>query len=183
MPNPDGSQDSNAISLYETESGKTLSYDEIDGRNGTAALKITSGAKNLSVHVNTLLGGSENGIDLNHDCANVTVEFGNLIINGKYGVSAKTCSNVIFKGHLVGTPTQWAINLGSWSDQSSNVQSGTHLTLTADHDPIVVWVGNAEIPTLDDPSKYKIIGFGRYGALIRNFVMFLWSIGKKLHIA
>jgi len=183
MPNPDGSLDSNAVSIYETSNGQSLQFDEIDGRGATAALKVTSHATEVSVTAKTLWGGSENCIDLNNECEKVHVDFGTAVIGGKYAISAKTCDFVSFHGHLSGRASQWEINLGSWSDQSSRTQTGTSLVLTAEFYPIRVWVGNAEIPTMDDPAKYKIIGFGRHGAFVRGLVMFLWSIGKKLKLA
>ncbi len=181
--NPDGTQDVNSVSLYETSNGQSLTFATIDGTGGTAALKITSKATNLKVAVETLIGGSENGIDLNNEASNISVIFNELQIHGKYGISAKTCKNVTFEGHLSGTPSQWHVNLGSWSDQSKAVQTKANLALTADRYPIVVWVGNSDMPTLDNAKKYKVIGFGSKGPLVRKLVMILWTIGKKLKLA
>lgn len=180
MPNPDGSVDVNAISIYQDSNGKTLTYDTIDGSKGTAALKITSKATDVHVSVAKLIGGSENCCDENNLCNGITVTCDVYEIHGKYAVSAKTCNNVTFIGHLTGTPSQWHVNLGSYSDQSGATQTNTHLALTADIYPILVWVGNSEVPTFDDATKYKVIGFGRYGSLVRGFVMFFWKLGKKL---
>jgi hypothetical protein len=178
--NPDGSQDNNAVSLYDTDSNKVLTYDEIDGSGGTAALKITSKCKVLSVVVGHLIGGSENCLDLNNECEAITVRCDNYEVRGKYAISAKTCSRCMFLGHITGKPSKWHFNLGSWSDQSSKTLTGTHLAVTADAYPILVWVGNSELPTFDDPLKYKVIGFGRYGAVVRGLVMFFWGVAKKL---
>lgn len=183
MPNPDGSSDSNAVSLYETSNGKSLVYDEIDGRSGTAALKITSHAQAVSVTAKTLWGGSENAVDLNNECDGIVVDFVTAVVNGKYALSAKTCRNVTFRGHISGRASEWEINLGSFSDQSSKPQTSTRLELTAEFYPIRVWVGNADIPTFDDPAKYKVIGFGRHGTIVRELVMVLWGMAKKLHLA
>lgn len=183
MPNPDGSVDVNAISIYQDSNGKTLTYDTIDGSKGTAALKITSKATDVHVSVARLIGGSENALDCNSECTGVTVTCDNYEIHGKYGISSKTCSNMTFIGHLSGKPSQWHYNGGSWSDQSSATQTNTHLVLTADTYPILVWVGNSEVPTFDDATKYKVIGFGRYGSLVRGLVMFFWGVAKKLHLA
>lgn len=181
--NPDGTQDKNALSLYETSNGQSLTYDTIDGSGDTAALKVTSHATDIHVSAKRLIGGSENLVDLNNGCSGITVIFDEGQIHGKYGISSKTCNDVTFVGHMVGAPTQWHCNLGSWSDQSSATQTNTHLALTADSYPIVVWIGNADIPTLDDPTKYRIVGFGRHGPFVRAIVMFLWGIGKRLHLA
>jgi len=183
MPNPDGTSDSNAISLYETNSGEKLVYEVIDGAGGTAGLKITSRCANLNVLAGTIIGGTENCVDLNNECSGILVQSETYQTRGKYTLSAKTCNGVIFRGHIALRASQWEVNLGSWSDQSDKIQSNTLLALTADVYPIRVWVGNAEIPHLDDPKKYQIIGFGRYGAVVRSVVMLLWKIGKKLHLA
>ena len=181
--NPDGTQDANAVSLYETSSGLKLVYEAIDGSAGTAGLKITSRCANLSVLVGKITGGSENCVDLNNECGGIIVSCDRYEIRGKYGLSAKTCRNVTFRGHLTGTPSQWHVNLGSASDQSNAIQEGTQLELMADAYPIVVWIGNATRPRLDDPKKYKLIGFGRYGSPARELVMLLWRIAKKLRLA
>jgi hypothetical protein len=181
--NPDGTQDVNTVSLYDNDSGGRLQYGTIDGSRGTAGLKITSRAKNLSVTVERIVGGSENCVDLNNECQGVVVNCGAYEIHGKYGISAKTCNGVTFMGHLKGRARQWEINLGSWSDQSKRTQAVTNLELTADAYPIRVWVGNAEIPKMDDPKKYQLIGFGKYGAFVRSVCMFFWGIGKLLKIA
>jgi hypothetical protein len=181
--NPDGSADKNILSLYETSNGARLNYDVIDGTGGTAALKITSKCTNLVVTVDHLIGGSENCVDLNNECKDVEINCDALEVRGKYALSAKTCRNVTFRGHVEGVPSQWAVNLGSWSDQSKKVQDTTKLVLTADVYPIVVWIGNAVNTIYDDPSKYKVIGFGRFGWPVRPVVMFFWSILKALHLA
>ena len=181
--NPDGSADLNTVSLYETASGLRLKYAVIDGSAGTAALKITSHAQDVDVTVGTLIGGSENCVDLNNGCRNIAVHCDDYQCRGKYAISAKTCSDTSFTGHISGRATQWEINLGSWSDQSSNPQTNTKLALTADHYPIRVWVGNALIPDMDDPAKYKLIGFGRHGTIVRELVMMLWGLAKKLKLA
>jgi len=181
--NPDGSADLNTVSLYETASGLRLKYNVIDGRAGTAALKITSNADDITVTVGALIGGSENCVDLNNSCRNIAVHCDNYQCRGKYAISAKTCNGVTFSGHITGRPTQWHVNLGSWSDQSSAPQTNTKLALTADHYPILVWVGNALVPDMDCPAKYKLIGFGRHGTIVRELVMMLWSAAKKLKLA
>ena len=180
MANPDGSQDKNLVSLYETDSNKHLSYGVLDGTGDTAPLKITSKAAQLSVSADRLIGGSENCADLNNEVSNVTVMCASIEPRGKYALSAKTSNGVFFTGHIVGRANSWEVNLGSWSDQSKAVQTNTHLSLTADKYPIRVWLGNADYPTLDDPSKYQFLGFGRYGVVVRTFVMFFWGLGKKL---
>lgn len=182
MPNPDGSLDSNAVSIYETSNGQNLAFTEIDGRGFTAALKVTRHAADISITAKTLIGGKENAVDLNNECSGIVVDFGTAVINGKYALSAKTCRNVTFRGHLSGRPSQWHVNLGSWSDQSKSTQEGTQLALTADSYPIRVWIGNAANTTFDDPAKYKVIGFGRYGTVVRELVMVLWGLAKKAGI-
>ena len=181
--NPDGTQDVNTVSLYETSSEQTVTLGVVDGSNGTAALKITSKAKNVTVSSPRLIGGSENCVDLNNECAGISVSCPAYEVRGKYAISAKTCSGVTFGGHLIGHGSQWDVNLGSWSDQSSATQTGTHLALTAESYPITVWLGNSDMASFDDPTKYKVIGFGRFGPLVRSIVMFLWSVAKKLHLA
>jgi len=179
--NPDGTADQNAVSLYETSSGKVLVYETIDGSAGTAALKITSQASSLRVSAGRMIGGRENCVDLNNGCQDVVVECDEFEVRGKYALSAKACRGVAFRGHLSGRPGKWHVNLGSWSDQNKGTQTGTHLALTADAYPILVWVGNATVPTMDDPKKYRLMGFGRYGALVRAVVMFGWDIAKRLN--
>lgn len=180
--NPDGTSDLNAVSLYESASGMRLRYLSIDGSKGTAALKITSRATNLRIDAGQLIGGSENCVDLNNECSGIAVHCDEYHCRGKYAISAKTCSGVSFSGHIVGRAAQWEVNLGPWSDQSSRVQTGTTLKLTADVYPIRVWVGNATAPAMDDPKKYKLLGFGRYGKAARVAVMFFWDVGKRLNL-
>lgn len=181
--NPDHSLDVNTVSLYEGSNGQSVVYDTLDGSAGTAALKITSRAQGITVKAERLIGGSENCADLNNECRNISVSPNVFEVRGKYALSAKTCDGVAFTGHITGTPSQWHINLGSYSDQSGRVQTNTRLELTADSYPILVWVGNADAPSLDGPAKYKLIGFGRYGSFVRSLIMLLWGIGMKLKIA
>ena len=181
--NPDGTQDVNTVSLYDNDSGGRLQYDTIDGSRGTAGLKITSRAKNLSLTAERIIGGRENCVDLNNECSGITVVCGEFQILGKYGISAKTCNGVVFRGHLAGRAKQREVNLGSWSDQSAKTQTETSLDLTADYYPIRVWLGNAQVPLMSDPSKYKLMGFGRYGAFVRAVCMFFWGLGKRLGVA
>lgn len=181
--NPDGTPDSNTVSLYETSSGDRPVYDLIDGSQGTAGLKITSHCRDLVATCDLIIGGRENCVDLNNECDGITVSAKEYRVNGKYALSAKTCKNVSFIGHITGKPSKWHVNLGSWSDQSRDIQDNTALMLTADTYPIVVWVGNATVPKMDDPAKYKVIGFGRYGSAVRAGVMFLWDMGKRLNLA
>jgi hypothetical protein len=182
MSNPDGSQDVNTVSLYGADSNTVKDYTIIDGRSGTAALKITSKAFNIRVTADNLIGGTENCLDLNNECNAITVEAKVYGCEGKYAISAKTCDNITLRGHISGTPKEWHVNLGSWSDQSNHPQTNTHLALTADNYPIMVWLGNADEPIFDDKTKYKIIGFGSYGKLVRGVVMFLWGAAKKIGI-
>lgn len=180
--NPDKTNDSNAVSLYETSSGTAYMAERIDGTGGTAALKVTSRASNLTVSVVTLRGGSENCVDVNNEVNQLTVTADRYEVTGKYAISAKTSRNCTFQGHIVGRAKRWEVNLGSWSDQSKKTQASTWLKLTAEHYPIRVWVGNSTIPFLDDPKKYKLMGFGRHGDIVRKVVMFFWDIGKRLNI-
>jgi len=179
MSNPDGSQDINAYVLTKDQWNKTTQISMVDGSKGTAALKITGNAVNVSVQAQLLIGGSENCVDINNECSGVLVIANEFRAAGKYAVSSKTSHGVSFLGRITGSVSQWHVNLGSWSDQSPRKQTATHLGLTADQYPILVWVGNSEIPTLDDPAKYKLIGFGRYQWAI-PFVMVFWGLGKKL---
>ena len=181
--NPDGTQDSNALNFYETSSGKNITQPQADGTGYTAAIKITSKCSFFSIAGQSWTGGSENVVDINNECNGVTVVCDDFQCRGKYALSAKTSRNVTFKGRISGKPSQWHVNLGSWSDQSGAVQDGTSLALTAEVLPIMVWIGNATPPQLDDASKYKLIGFGRYGPIVRKLVMLLWALGKKLHLA
>lgn len=180
--NPDGTPDKNALSLYETSNGARLAYETLDGAGDTAALKITSRATDIKVTVGTIFGGSENCVDINNECQTIYVQADVFEVRGKYALSAKTSNAVTFTGHIKGTPSKWHINLGSWSDQSKAVQTNTLLALTADSYPIVVWLGNAELPVLDVPANYKLIGFGCCGPMVRGFVMFAWGVAKMLHL-
>lgn len=183
MSNPNGTSDSNAVSLYETSSGKKIELDVIDGKNFTAALKVTSHAVGIHLLANWIVGGSENCVDVNNEVTDLVVDATTFDIRGKYGLSAKTSTDITFIGHLAGRATVWEVNLGSWSDQSRKVQTQTYLKLTSYTYPIRVWIGNADIPVLDDPTKYVFLGFGRYGKFIRSVVMFFWTVGKKLKLA
>jgi hypothetical protein len=183
MPNPDGSIDTNAYDYYETSNGKTVQLGVVDGSALVSPIKITSHCTNFILKAEKLIGGRENCVDINNETEGVTVAAGEFAITGNYGLSAKTSRNTTFRGHLTGKPKQWHVNLGSWSDQSAQVQTGTRLELTADVYPILVWLGNADRPRLDDEAKYKVIGFGARGPIVRSLVMFFWGIAKKLHLA
>jgi hypothetical protein len=180
--NPDSTQDLNAVSLYETASNSTIDYHRLDGTGHTAALKITSHAANLAIAAGTIIGGSENCVDVNNEVRMLHVDVGEYIARGKHAISAKTSFGCVFTGHIKGRAKRWEVNLGSWSDQSDSLQDGTRLELTAEHYPIRVWLGNATIPAMDNASKYKLMGFGRHGAFVRKLVMFLWDLGKRLNI-
>lgn len=182
MANPDGSQDSNAVSVYETSTGLSVVFGTIDGSSGTAGLKVTSKCRDFHATAEKIVGGSENCVDLNNECAEVVVESQCYVVKGKYALSAKTCAGVTFRGLIYGVPSKWHVNLGSWSDQSKKPQTRTRLELTATAYPIVVWVGNADLPELDDPRKYKVIGFGKYGKVVRAVCMFFWDVGKRLNL-
>ena len=185
--NADGSSDKNLISFYETDSGKNITQPQLDASGGgfTAAVKITSHCANFTITGDKWVGGTENVVDINNECENVKVACSEFVVptGAKYALSSKTCNGVTFEGKIVGRPTQYALNLGSWSDQSSATQHGTTLNLTADNYPIVVWVGNAVKPkVLNNPSFYKFRGFGLLGSPIREIVMFFWGVLKKLGI-
>lgn len=170
------------VSLYESSNNTILNYTDLDASGGyTAALKVTSKAKGIVVHAHRLIGGGENCVDVNNgvDGLTVTAIYAPL---GKYALSAKASRAIRFVGHIRGRAKRWEVNLGSWSDQSRAVQTGTLLELTADTYPIRVWVGNADIPLMDDPKKYQLMGFGRYGPAARKLVMFLWDLGKRLNL-
>lgn len=178
--NPDGTSDKNLVSLYETDNNTAKVYDVLDGTGDTSPLKVTSHCTCCTVAVNKLIGGSENCVDVNNEVVGLHVSCLEYDTRGKYTLSAKTSNGVTFRGHIIALASKWEVNLGSWSDQSKKVQTATRLELTADIYPIRVWVGNADVPSMDDPSKYQVFGFGTHGAIIRTLVMFFWGLGKKI---
>jgi len=199
--NPDGTHDKNLIDVDPAQSGtadnQTVLYlgtvdasakDNAGRSIYTGTIKITNHCHNITVNATIATGGSENIVDENNECFGNRVVLTHGVIAGKYGISSKTCKYSHFSGHLVGSPSQWHINLGSWSDQSKAVQEHTTLVLTADSYPILVWSGNARNTILDDPKKYKFVfkvwfcDVPYLGRVTLAIFLFGWSIAKLLKL-
>lgn len=185
--NPDGTQDKNAISLYERDSGtpdnpKVFHFDTIDASapGFTAGLKTTSGFHDAVIYIKRLVQGSENAWDANNGCRNVKVFVEELVLlNGKYAFTAKGgCHDLLFSvTRMAGDVRIAHTNLGDWSDQNKSVTTGIKLDYPA---PTTYRQLNATAPTGSNLRSILTIPGGAIG---RAIFMFIFDILKRLNWA
>jgi len=111
-----------------------------------------SHATNITIKDCTIHGGREDCIDMNRDCDNILIENSFLESNGNYCMTIKggtknvTIKNVTITSH--GKETD--IDLGNWSDQSSELTTNITLENVVSEDglPVRVRVLWADKPTV-----------------------------------
>ena len=146
--------DYNLYNFYDTDSGREFVYDDPMG-DGTPTpswsdtVKITSGCADFKLTADAIYGGKEDCVDINNRCVGIEV-VANFHPQGKYVATIKGgVRGVLLKGILNGHGKEVDIDLGNWSDQSSQKTQGVKLDLVAyDQSPVTVRVLNAEKPVL-----------------------------------
>lgn len=119
-----------------------------------------SHATNVVLRNSKIAGGKEDCIDMNRYCENVLIENVTLHSGGKYCITIKGgTKNVVLRNIIVdahGSETD--IDLGNWSDQSSDLT--TNITLdnvkSRDGTPVRVRVLWADKPTIIGGSDIKL---------------------------
>lgn len=154
--------DKNLVSYYETSNGKVINY-ETDIGNPTTnpdwsdSLKITSQCTDFTFLGKAIYGGQEDCVDMNNRCNNVRV-VAEFHPQGKYVATIKGgCTNIFLEGTIYGKGKEVDVDIGNWSDQSTNPTTGVVLDVKkADGSPVYVRVLNGAAPTLKG-GNYKFI--------------------------
>ncbi len=125
----------------------------IDGLGYSDALKC-SRVENLTVMADVVLSGSEDAVDVNNRCLNVTLTAKLWVLRGKLGFTVKGGSRgTTFIGRVDGRGKETDVDLGNWSDQSHDKTTNTHLNLwRADQSPVRVRVLHADTPSFEPGS-------------------------------
>ena len=120
-----------------------------------------SHSKNVQVRNCVIYGGKEDCVDMNRECENILFENVTVHSGGKYcftikgGTKNVTLKNVIVDGH----GTEMDIDLGNWSDQSSNLTTNIILdnVNSKSGEPVKVRVLWADKPTIVGGSNVKLM--------------------------
>lgn len=94
-----------------------------DGVDWDDTLKF-SHCTNSNVSFCTILGSSEDAVDMNRECENITLFENHIFTKGAYGVTIKGGSRTVCLQKCVfhGEPKSgYDIDLGNWSDQSDKL--------------------------------------------------------------
>lgn len=112
--------DSAAVNLYETSNGQTLTFDVIDGTGHAEALKITSGARDITVYAARIIGGTEDCVDVNNHCRNIRVIAAWWEPRGEYLATIKGESDgITLEGRVANHAKKVEVDCGNWSDQGN----------------------------------------------------------------
>jgi hypothetical protein len=96
-----------------------------------------SHCEGVNVSFSHIYGGSEDAIDMNRECRDVTIYRCNIFTRGAYGVTIKGGTNIVWLQNCIfhGEPKSgYDIDLGNWSDQSDGMtidvglEEVTHVT-------------------------------------------------------
>ena len=145
----------------------------INSQDYSDILKL-SHASNITVKDCIITGGKEDCIDMNRMCENVLIEDTHLFSGGSYCVTIKggtknvTLKNVTIDGH--GKETD--IDLGNWSDQSSELTTGIVLDNVQSKTgmPVRVRVLWANKPTITGGSNVDVTVVPKFLVLIYRFL-------------
>lgn len=122
----------NNFRSYADVDGVTVKDEVITPDNPTQYNDILkfSNAKNVDVINSYITGGSEDCIDMNRNCQGVFIANTTLCPNGKFGITIKggTQNVIILNAEFVKHGTEADIDIGNWSDQSS--EPVRHVTLS-----------------------------------------------------
>ncbi len=143
----------------------------------TDSLKI-SGAINLSVRANTVRGGLEDVIDINHS-QNVNVSILRAEPLGKYVATIKGSQGIILSiNNQIGHGSEVDFDLGNWSDQSRAKTTNVSLSsLMPDWETSTYRTFNADNPMLIGGRWKKLQSWPPW------LFLFVMTILKKLHLA
>lgn len=131
----------------------------INAQDYSDTLKL-SHAKYITVKCCYITGGKEDCIDINRMCENILIEDTTLFSGGSYCVTIKggskniTLKNVTIDGH--GKETD--IDIGNWSDQSSELTTGVVLdnVQSRSGEPVKVRVLWANKPIIINNSNVSV---------------------------
>lgn len=109
-----------------------------------------SGARNVTVIVNRIVGGLEDCIDINNRCQDIEVRAGLLDVRGRYACTIKGESRDIRinVGKLLGHGSETDFDLGNRSEQASGRTRGVSINVVDALFPVRVRVMHAWKPTL-----------------------------------
>lgn len=176
------SKDSAAVNLYETSNGQTLTFDVIDGTGLSEALKITSGARDITVYAKTIIGGSEDCIDVNNQCRNIRVVADVWKPAGRYMATIKGGSEgITLEGTVARKASELEIDCGNWSDQSNGpTASVTCLMSMADGSPWRYRLLNYKGEFHGTEPKKCVL---RLPPILTSIWLLAMSVAKKLNLA
>jgi hypothetical protein len=151
---------------------KTFPESGIDPEEYSDIVKL-SNAKNITIKNCFIKGGQEDCIDMNRYCENVLVEDTNVSSGGLYCFTIKGgTKNVTLKNVVVGIHGhETDIDLGNWSDQSSELTTGVVLdnVKSVDGKPVRVRVLWADKPTVIN-SNVKVCVVPKWMVAIYRFL-------------
>jgi hypothetical protein len=126
------------------------------------ALKLPN-IENCTVEDFDIWGGSEDCIDANRG-RNLTFRHGRCHIQGDHAFTLKGGLDgyLLDDIELVGSPKEFHIDIGNWSDQqqafSAKTRNGTLRGVrTADGSPFIIRVLNGDVPEIIDCGPYDIV--------------------------
>ena len=148
--------DRNYCDRYADTDGATLSGVTLDATaDGMAphdfddTLKLSHTVRFTGENL-TIIGGSENAVDMNRECHDVLLEDCSLAGGGHCGLVIKGGCTHIFLNNLVFVDSEapYEVELGGWSDQSKKRTTGVRMDNCRrdDGQPVRVVVGNSDFP-------------------------------------
>lgn len=148
MPSPDknlhsfnGPHDNNRLVDWANE-------DVIPGPDIADAIKCSTQLQNFTLNVGRVASGTEDCLDVNNGCQNISVSAELWSLRGNMGITVKGgSSNVYVGGPMDGRGRECDVDLGNASDQSHEKVTGAQLNLwRIDGQPVRVRVLNSDMP-------------------------------------
>lgn len=143
------------------DNGRTVQFDGIvDGRGLSAAIKITTGVKNLLIEASRVIGGRDACVDINDHAENSVVHLDAAEATGQFIATikgnAKRPSLTVLK--IVNHGSVCDVILGDWSDQSNRYVASPMLDCKSETGPVtVIWLAS-DLPYLapgSGPYRFK----------------------------
>lgn len=146
-----------------------------------------SRARDGAITADLVVGGREDCVDVNNLSERVFIHAQRWEPRGKYVATIKGGSSTIsLSGEIHGHGSEVDVDLGNWSDQSSEITRNTKLNLTtADGSPITVRLLLAERPRLlnADVQRYRFVFPSQIPLCLRRLGFLIWKWLRKVGVA